>query len=62
MLSNVDKHIQNNNVDIQTKISIITYRTMIKYFEEPTSEEGEVIKLNKIYDFHNSDIFNYKFT
>ena len=35
---------------------------MIKYFEEPTSEEGEVIKLNKIYDFHNSDIFNYKFT
>ena len=31
MLSNVDKHIQNNNVDIQTKISIIT---LLQYLNE----------------------------
>lgn len=60
----VCNHLNNYRVEKgeRSKISIITYRTMLKYFEEPTSEEGEVIKLNKIYDFHNSDIFNYKFT
>jgi hypothetical protein len=31
MLSNIDKHIQNNNVDIQTKISIIT---LLQYLNE----------------------------
>ena len=55
-----------NNYRIETsnkpKISIITYRTMLKYFEEPTNEEGEIIKLNKIYDFNDEDIFNYKFS
>jgi bifunctional polynucleotide phosphatase/kinase len=44
------------------KINIITYRTMLKYFEEPTNLEGEVIKLNKIYDFNDSNIYNFKFS
>jgi bifunctional polynucleotide phosphatase/kinase len=55
-----------NNYRIETsekpKISIITYRTMLKHFEEPTYKEGEIIKLNKIYDFNDENIFNYKFT
>jgi len=55
-----------NNYRIETsnkpKISIITYRTMIKYFEDPTKEDGEIIKLNKIYDFKDENIFNFKFS
>jgi hypothetical protein len=55
-----------NNYRIETsnkpKISIITYRTMLKYFEEPTNDEGEIIKLNKIYDFNDENIFNFKFS
>ena len=55
-----------NNYRIETsnkpKISIITYRTMLKNFDEPTKDEGEIIKLNKIYDFNDNNIFNYKFT
>jgi bifunctional polynucleotide phosphatase/kinase len=44
------------------KINIITYRTMIKNFEEPTYTEGEIIRLNKIYNFVDKNIYNYKFT
>ena len=44
------------------KISIITYRTMLKNFEEPTYQEGEIVRLNKIYDFNDKNIYNYKFS
>jgi bifunctional polynucleotide phosphatase/kinase len=55
-----------NNYRIETsnkpKISIITYRTMLKYFEKPSNDEGKIIELNKIYDFNDNNIFNYKFS
>ena len=35
---------------------------MLKYFEKPTMSEGEVIRLNKIYDFNDKSIFEYKFS
>jgi hypothetical protein len=35
---------------------------MLKYFEDPTKDEGEIIKLNKIYDFNDENIFNFKFS
>ena len=36
--------------------------TMLKYFEEPKNDEGEIIKFNKIYDFKDENIFNFKFS
>jgi len=55
-----------NNYRVETsdskKISIITYRTMLKYFEVPTEDEGKIIKLNKIYDFKDDNINNFKFS
>jgi len=57
-------HLNNYRVEKgeKDKINIITYRTMIKNFEEPTYTEGEIIRLNKIYNFVDKDIYNYKFT
>jgi bifunctional polynucleotide phosphatase/kinase len=57
-------HLNNYRVEKgeRGKISIITYRTILKQFEEPTKDEGEIIKLNKIYDFNDDNIYNYKFS
>ena len=57
-------HLNNFRVEKgeKDKISIITYRKMLKYFEKPTSSEGEVIRLNKIYDFSDKSIYDYKFS
>jgi bifunctional polynucleotide phosphatase/kinase len=57
-------HLNNYRVEKnkREKISIITYRTLLKNFQEPTNNEGEIIKLNKIYDFNDNDIYNYKFS
>jgi len=60
----VCNHMNNYRLETSTKpkISIITYRTMLKNFEEPTYHEGEIIKLNKIYDFNDENVFNFKFS
>ena len=57
-------HLNNYRVEQSnaSKIAIVTYRTMLKYFEEPTEDEGKIIKLNKIYDFKDDNIFNFKFS
>jgi bifunctional polynucleotide phosphatase/kinase len=57
-------HLNNYRVEKgeKDKINIITYRTMLKNFEEPTYQEGEIIRLNKIYDFNDKNIYNYKFS
>jgi len=57
-------HLNNFRVEKgeKDKISIITYRTMLKYFEKPTQSEGEVIRLTKIYNFTDKTIFDYKFS
>jgi len=57
-------HLNNYRVEQvnASKIAIVTYRTMLKYFEEPTEDEGKIIKLNKIYDFKDDNVFNFKFS
>jgi bifunctional polynucleotide phosphatase/kinase len=57
-------HLNNYRVEQvnASKIAIVTYRTMLKYFEEPTEDEGKIIKLNKIYDFKDNNIFDFKFS
>ena len=57
-------HLNNYRVEQgnASKIAIVTYRTMLKYFEAPTEEEGKIIKLNKIYDFKDDNVFNFKFS
>jgi len=57
-------HLNNYRVEKgeKPKISIITYRSMLKYFEKPTYKEGEIIIFNKIYDFNDKRIYDYKFS
>ena len=57
-------HLNNYRVEKgeKSKISIITYRSMLKYFEKPTYKEGEIIVFNKIYDFNDKRIYDYKFS
>jgi tRNA uridine 5-carbamoylmethylation protein Kti12 len=57
-------HLNNFRVEKgeKDKISIITYRKMLKYFEKPTYKEGEIIRLTKIYDFDDKTVYDYKFS